>query len=59
MARLLDAGPGQAAMRISRFYLDKSGSLVQVGIGHYPSGRYTQLSRFRAERPRRAKRAHG
>jgi GntR family transcriptional regulator len=48
MARALCAPEGQAALRISRYYLDRSGSLVEVGIGHYPSGRYTQRSRFRA-----------
>jgi DNA-binding GntR family transcriptional regulator len=59
MARLLAAREGQAALRISRYYLDRSGSLVEVGIGHYPSGRYTQNSRFRAHGPRDLKRAQG
>ena len=49
MARALKAEEGQAAMRIARYYLDRSGSIVEVGIGHYPSGRYTQRSRFRAQ----------
>ena len=48
MARALKAAEGQAALRISRYYFDRSGSIVEVGIGHYPSGRYTQRSRFRA-----------
>lgn len=48
MARALKATEGQAAMRITRYYLDRTGSVVEVGIGHYPSGRYTQTSRFRA-----------
>ena len=47
MARGLKAQEGQAAMRITRYYLDRNGAVVEVGIGHYPSGRYTQLSRFR------------
>jgi len=50
MARGLKALEGQAAMRITRYFLDRNGSVVQVGIGHYPSGRYTQLSRFREQR---------
>ncbi|HTJ98247.1 MAG TPA: GntR family transcriptional regulator [Bordetella sp.] len=48
MAHALNAHEGQAAMRISRYYLDKQGSVVEIGIGHYPSGRYTQSTRFRA-----------
>ena len=47
MARGLKAQEGQAAMRITRYYLDRNGAVIEVGIGHYPSGRYTQLSRFR------------
>ena len=47
MARGLKALEGQAAMRITRYYLDRNGAVIEVGIGHYPSGRYTQLSRFR------------
>lgn len=49
MARALKAQEGQAAMRIARYYLDRTGAIVEVGIGHYPSGRYTQRSRFRAQ----------
>ena len=49
MARALKAKEGQAAMRITRYYLDRTGAIVEVGIGHYPSGRYTQRSRFRAQ----------
>ena len=49
MARALKAKEGQAAMRITRFYVDRAGTIVEVGIGHYPSGRYTQRSRFRAQ----------
>ena len=49
MARALQTAEGQAAMRITRYYLDRSGAIVEVGIGHYPSGRYTQRSRFRAQ----------
>ncbi|ANN79936.1 GntR family transcriptional regulator [Bordetella flabilis] len=48
MARALKAEAGQAALRISRYYLDRQGSVVEVGIGHYPSGRYTQSTTFRA-----------
>ena len=51
MALALKATENQAAMRITRYYLDRNGSVVEVGIGHYPSGRYTQLSRFRAHSP--------
>jgi GntR family transcriptional regulator len=49
MARALAAAEGQAALRITRYYLDRSGAIVEVGIGYYPSGRYTQRSRFRAK----------
>jgi GntR family transcriptional regulator len=49
MAHILKAAESQAAMRITRYYLDHNGSVVEVGIGYYPSGRYTQLSRFRAQ----------
>ncbi len=49
MARALKAKEGQAALRIARYYLDRTGTIVEVGIGHYPSGRYTQRSRFRAQ----------
>lgn len=49
MARSLKATEGLAAMRITRYYLDRSGSIVEVGVGYYPSGRYTQRSRFRAQ----------
>lgn len=59
MARALQAGEGQAAMRITRFYLDRAGSIVEVGIGHYPSGRYTQRSRFRAQSADGAGAGHG
>ncbi|ARP92262.1 hypothetical protein CAL14_19850 [Bordetella genomosp. 9] len=48
MAQALKADEGQAALRISRYYLDRQGTIVEVGIGHYPSGRYTQSTRFRA-----------
>lgn len=48
MAQALKAEEGQAALRISRYYLDRQGAIVEVGIGHYPSGRYTQSTRFRA-----------
>jgi DNA-binding GntR family transcriptional regulator len=48
MAQALKADEGQAALRISRYYLDRQGSIVEVGVGHYPSGRYTQSTRFRA-----------
>jgi len=49
MARALKTVEGQAAMRITRYYLDRNGTIVEVGIGHYPSGLYTQRSRFRAQ----------
>ena len=48
MAQALKAQEGQAAMRIARYYLDRGGSVLEIGIGYYPSGRYTQQSRFRA-----------
>jgi len=48
MAKALNAVEGQPALRITRLYLDRKGSVVLVGIGHYPSGRYTQRTRFLA-----------
>lgn len=49
MAKALKAKEGQAAMRITRYYLDRNGTVIEVGIGHYPSGRYTQRSRLREQ----------
>jgi GntR family transcriptional regulator len=59
MARALKAGEGQAALRITRYYIDRSGSIVEVGIGYYPSGRYTQRSSFRAKSADGAGAGHG
>lgn len=53
LAHALQAKDGQAAMRITRQFLDRSGSTVEISIGHYPSGLYTQRSRFRARRAER------
>ena len=49
MALALDAKEGQAAMRITRFYYDSRGCVVEIGIGHYPSGRYSQRTKFKAQ----------
>jgi len=59
MARALAASEGQAALRITRYYLDRTGTIVEVGIGYYPSGRYTQRSRFRAKTADGAGAGHG
>lgn len=59
MALALQAVEHQAAMRITRFYVDRSGVVVAVGIGHYPSGRYTQRTRFRAQSAEGDGAAHG
>ena len=59
MARALKADEGQAALRITRSYVDRSGSIVEVGIGYYPSGRYTQRSSFRAKSADGAGAGHG
>ena len=53
VARALKAAEGQAAMRITRYFYDRSGATVEISIGHYPSGLYTQRSRFRAHRSER------
>jgi DNA-binding GntR family transcriptional regulator len=53
IARALKAVEGQAAMRITRYFYDRSGNIVEISIGHYPSGLYTQRSRFRAHRSER------
>lgn len=50
MARALKTQPGTAAMRITRYFLDRAGSVIEISVGHYPSGLYTQRSRFRALR---------
>ena len=52
-ARALKTVEGQAAMRITRHFLDRSGVTVEISVGHYPSGLYTQTSRFRAHRSER------
>ncbi len=52
-ARALKTTEGQAAMRITRHFLDRSGVTVEISVGHYPSGLYTQRSRFRAHRSER------
>jgi len=49
MALALNAQEGQAAMRITRFYYDRRGVVLQIGIGHYPSGRYSQRTKFKAQ----------
>jgi len=49
-ARALKAADGQAAMRITRYFLDRNGTTVEISVGHYPSGLYVQRSRFRAQR---------
>jgi GntR family transcriptional regulator len=59
MARALKAAEGQAALRITRYYVDRSGTIVEIGIGYYPSGRYTQRSRFRAKSADGAGAGHG
>lgn len=46
IAELLDATAGQAALRITRHYYDKHGNLLQIAVGFYPSGRYSQTTRI-------------
>ena len=53
IARALKAADGQAAMRITRHFLDRGGATVEISVGHYPSGLYTQRTRFRAHRSER------
>jgi DNA-binding GntR family transcriptional regulator len=53
MARALKTKEGEAAMRITRYFLDRAGAVVEISVGHYPSGLYTQRSRFRASRGER------
>jgi len=53
IARALRAAEGQAAMRITRYFLDRNGTTMEISVGHYPSGLYTQRSRFRAHRGER------
>jgi len=54
VARALKTREGEAAMRITRHFLDRSGVVVQISVGHYPSGLYTQKTRFRTQRSERA-----
>jgi DNA-binding GntR family transcriptional regulator len=49
IAGALKAAEGQAAMRITRHFLDRNGATVEISVGHYPSGLYTQRTRFRAQ----------
>lgn len=49
-ARALKTAEGEAAMRITRRFLDRNGITVEISVGHYPSGLYTQKSRFRTQR---------
>jgi DNA-binding GntR family transcriptional regulator len=49
IAELLEATPGQAALRITRLYYDKKGEVVQMALGFYPSGRYTQTTRIQSK----------
>jgi DNA-binding GntR family transcriptional regulator len=49
MALALNAQEGQSAMRITRFYYDSRGDVFEIGIGHYPSGRYVQRTKFKAQ----------
>ncbi len=53
VARALKAADGQAAMRITRHFLDRGGATVEISVGHYPSGMYTQRTTFRAHRSER------
>lgn len=52
-AAALKTREGEAAMRITRHFLDRNGGTVQISIGHYPSGLYTQSTRFRTQRSER------
>ncbi|MVW78114.1 GntR family transcriptional regulator [Bordetella sp. 02P26C-1] len=49
IAELVDATPGQAALSIIRHYYDSRGELVQIALGYYPSGRYTQTTRIHSK----------
>jgi len=53
VALALKAADGQAALRITRHFLDRGGATVEISVGHYPSGMYTQRTRFRAHRSER------
>lgn len=49
VAELLDATPGQSALRITRHFYDRKGGIVQIVVGFYPSGRYTQVTRLQSK----------
>lgn len=51
ISALLQAEPGEAALKITRSFYDSNQSLIQVSISYYPSSRYTQSARFRAIEP--------
>jgi DNA-binding GntR family transcriptional regulator len=57
-ARPLKVAEGRAAMRITRYFLDRSGAVVEISVGHYPSGLYTQRSRFRTQRVEHDEQVH-
>lgn len=48
VAELLQASPGEAALKITRSFFDANQGVVQVSVSYYPSSRYTQSARFRA-----------
>ena len=45
------AKPGQAALKITRHFLDVDGKMIQVSIGYYPCDRYRHVSQFKARKP--------
>ncbi len=49
VAELLDATPGQSALRITRHFYDRKGDSIQIAVGFYPSGRYTQVTRLQSK----------
>ena len=49
IAEILDATPGQSALRITRHFYDRKGHIVQIVVGFYPSGRYTQVTRLQSK----------
>ena len=51
VAESVMAPSGQAALKITRHFLDVDSKMIQVSIGYYPCDRYKHVSQFKARKP--------
>lgn len=51
IAESVMAPGGQAALKITRHFLDVDSKMIQVSIGYYPCDRYKHVSQFKARKP--------